>query len=177
MSFGQVSDTLQDVALNEGNATIRPLRAADRQSIHTLLTQTGFFSPEEIQIALELVDIVLTRPEQKDYIAFCHERQGLVDGYYCIGPTPATMGTFDLYWIAVAPSAQGQGVGQALTRHAERHILSLGGRLVIAETSSRAEYAPTRGFYLRVGYAEVARIQDYYRVGDDLVVFGKYLTQ
>ncbi len=177
MSSGQASDTIHDVAATGRTTLIRPLRAPDRQPIQTLLKETGFFSPEEIQIALELVDIVLTRPEQMDYIIFTHETDGDLDGYYCVGPTPATAGTYDLYWIAVAPSRQGRGVGQALIRHAENLVGSMGGRLIIAETSSRDEYAPTRGFYLKSGYGEAARIRDYYRVGDDLVVYGKYLTQ
>jgi ribosomal protein S18 acetylase RimI-like enzyme len=99
-----------------------------------------------------------------------------VDGYYCLGPTPATRGTFDLYWIAVAPSQQGRGVGRELNRHAENLVRSMGGRLIIAETSSRPDYSGTRRFYVKAGYKEVATIQDYYKVGDDLVVYGKYLT-
>jgi hypothetical protein len=47
--------------------------------------------------------------------------------------------------------------------------------LVVAETSSQPKYEKTRRFYLTRGYAELARIRDYYRRGDDLVVYGKYL--
>jgi len=155
---------------------IRPLRSTDRQPLEAILAGTRAFSPEEIQIALELIDIVLTRPDQSDYMAWTHENDGDVDGYYCLGPTPATRGTFDLYWIAVSPAQQGKGVGRALNRHAENLVHSLGGRLIIAETSSRPDYTATRRFYQNAGYREVARIQDYYKVGDDLVVYGKYLT-
>ena len=155
---------------------IRPLRTTDRQPLEKVLTGTGAFSSEEIQIALELIDIVLTRPDQSDYLAWTHEKDGVVDGYYCLGPTPATQGTFDLYWIAVAPAQQGKGVGRALNRHAEELVRSMGGRLIIAETSSRPDYTATRRFYQNAGYGEVARIQNYYKVGDDLVVYGKYLT-
>ena len=156
--------------------TIRPLRQTDRGPLETLLVETGVFSWEEIGIALELIDIILTRPGQQDYIAWSHETAGVVDGYYCLGPTPATSGTFDLYWIAVAPSHQGKGVGRALNTHAENLVRSMGGRLLIAETSSRSDYKATRQFYANAGYRELARIQDYYKVGDDLVVYGKYLT-
>jgi ribosomal protein S18 acetylase RimI-like enzyme len=164
------------VVTGEEKALIRPLTVADRSPLHSLLQETGFFSDEEIVIALELLDIVLERPGQQDYIAFCHESDGVVDGYYCVGPTPATSGTYDLFWIAVAPSAQGRGIGRSLNSHAEELLRSLGGRLMIAETSSRPQYAPTRGFYMRLGYEETARIRDYYKTGEDLVVYGKYLT-
>jgi ribosomal protein S18 acetylase RimI-like enzyme len=156
--------------------TIRPLRRTDRQLLETLLTETAVFSPEEVKIALELIDIVLDQPGQKDYVVWAHETAGIVDGYYCLGPTPATRGTFDLYWIAVAPSRQGKGIGRALSRHAEDLSRSLGGRLLIAETSSRPDYAPTRRFYRNAGYTELSKIRDYYKEGDDLVVYGKYLT-
>jgi hypothetical protein len=68
------------------------------------------------------------------------------------------------------------GMGGALTRHAEDLVKSRNGTLVIAETSSQPRYEPTRRFYLSHGYDQLARIRDYYRVGDDLMVFGKYLT-
>lgn len=154
---------------------IRPLRGDDREALRRLLIETQVFTLDEVDIALELIDVVLDRPDQKDYIISTYEDDGEVLGYYCIGPTPATDGTFDLYWIAVHPSVHGSGVGGALDRHAEQLIRSLGGRLVIAETSSGPRYEGTRRFYLRHGYAELARIPDYYRPGDGLVVYGKYL--
>ena len=43
------------------------------------------------------------------------------------------------------------------------------------ETSSKDKYAPTRHFYQRLGYVENARIRDFYRLGDDLLIYGKYL--
>jgi ribosomal protein S18 acetylase RimI-like enzyme len=154
---------------------IRLLRREDREPIRSLLIETGVFTDDEIEIALELVDAVLTRSDQNDYQIFVYDA-GTVLGYYCVGPTPATEATFDLYWIAVAPSTHRKGVGAALIVHAEALVRSHGGRLVIAETSSQAKYEPTRRFYLRQGYSELSRIRDYYRVGDDLVIYGKYLS-
>lgn len=156
---------------------IDALRRSDREPLQRLLVGTGYFSEDEVAIALELIDVVLDRPEQKDYlIRVCHDDDAVL-GYYCVGPTPATESTYDLYWIAVAQSMHGKGIGTALITHAEQLICSRGGRLVIAETSSRAQYDKTRRFYQSCGYQEVARIKGYYRPGDDLVVFGKYLSQ
>lgn len=168
---------LEPSVVAEGSGVIRPLAASDRGAILELLKGTGLFSSEEIDIALELVDCVLNNPHQKDYIIYSHEEADVVDGYYCIGPTPATDGTFDLYWIAVAVSAQGKGVGRYLNRHAEQQIAERGGKLIVVETSSREAYDGTRRFYARQHYEELARIRDYYRRGDDLVVYGKYINQ
>lgn len=155
---------------------VRELKREDREPLRRLLLDTGMFTGEETDIALELIDAVLDRPEQRDYLIRCCETRGEVMGYYCIGPTPATEGTFDLYWIAVSPAAQGLGIGTLLDRHARETAAGMGGRLLIAETSSQPKYEPTRRFYRGRGYTEVARIPDYYRPGDDLVVYGISLT-
>jgi GNAT superfamily N-acetyltransferase len=155
---------------------IRPLRAGDRAPLKKLVEDTGVFSEAEVEIALELIDAVLTRPEQKDYHIAVSDEAGQPVGYYCLGPTPGTKGTFDLYWIAVAPSQHGRGIGAALDAHAEAFVREAGGRLIIAETSSTRRYDGTRAFYHHRGYTEVSHIHDYYSPGDDLVVFGKYLV-
>jgi len=156
---------------------IRTLRREDREPLRSLVAATGMFTDDEVAIALELIDAVLDVPGQKDYIIRVSEEEGKVAGYYCVGPTPATEGTFDLYWVTVDPARQGRGIGRALDDHAVALVRDMGGRLLIAETSSRPVYAPTREFYVKRGYRELARIAGYYRPGDDLVVFGKYLTQ
>jgi len=155
---------------------IRLLRREDREPIRRLLVETEVFTDEEIAIALELIDVVLDKPDQKDYIISVYDEGDEVWGYYCIGPTPATEATFDMYWIAVKPAIHGKGIGTKLDEHAVDFIKSRGGKLVIAETSSRPMYAKTRQFYIARRYTELARIRDYYRSGDDLVVYGKYLT-
>jgi ribosomal protein S18 acetylase RimI-like enzyme len=153
---------------------IRPISAADREPILRILVETGMFTDQEVSIALELLDTVLTQPEQQDYVINVCEIVGPV-GYYCIGPTPATVGTFDLYWIAVDPVTQGRGIGAALVAHAEGVVRDRGGRLILAETSSQAKYQGTREFYRRRGYDQLTLIRDYYSPGDDLIVFGKYI--
>jgi ribosomal protein S18 acetylase RimI-like enzyme len=156
--------------------TIRRLEQDDREPIRNILVATGVFTEGEISIALELIDIGLTHSGQREYEIFTAvENARKVLGYICFGPTPATDGTFDLYWIAVDPASQGTGVGAALIAFMEKHLAGKG-RFVVAETSSTPRYDGTRSFYLHRGFAELARIREYYRPGDDLVIFGKYLS-
>ena len=96
-------------------------------------------------------------------------------GFACYGPTPCTVGTWDLYWIAVDPDAYRQGVGRKLAAMTEERIASEGGRLIVAETSSRADYDPTRAFYEALDYRVAARVPDFYAPKDDLVVYTKRL--
>ena len=97
-------------------------------------------------------------------------------GYVCFGRTPATDGTWDLYWIAVHPSAQGSGGGRMLIEEVERRVEAEGGRMIVVETSSRTDYESTRRFYDRRGYREGARVQGFYAPGDDRVIYSKQFS-
>lgn len=173
--MNELADTAAAIAGDRNQLRIRPLQPEDREPIRQLLVETGVFTGEEVGIALELIDAVLNNPGQKDYIIRVCDEGNTPLGYYCVGPTPATESTYDLYWIAVTPAEHGKGVGRMLNTHAEGLIRSRGGTLIIVETSSRPQYDRTRGFYVSAGYTEFTRIRDYYRAGDDLVVYGKYL--
>jgi ribosomal protein S18 acetylase RimI-like enzyme len=160
--------------------SIRPLESEDRDQIVALVSATGNFSEAEVAIAKELIDICIEQPDQKDYYTFVAEANASghshVAGFLLLGPTPATTGTFDMYWIAVHPDFQGKGIAQQLDRFAEEFVISRTGYLLIAETSSMPSYDRTRAFYTKQGYEIMARIQDYYKPFDDLVIYGKRLS-
>jgi ribosomal protein S18 acetylase RimI-like enzyme len=105
------------------------------------------------------------------------EREGILVGYICYGPTPMTDGTFDLYWIAAAPEVRGQGIGAALVSAMEGEIRRRNGRLVRVETSAMEAYGPTRGFYRSMQYMEEARFRDFYKVGEDLIILSKKISR
>ena len=92
-------------------------------------------------------------------------------GYACYGRVPMTRGTFDLYWIAVPPGLQGQGIGSKLVDFLEGILRGTGGRMILADTSSIPEYEKTRQFYRKKGFREVAKISDYYDEGNDRITF------
>lgn len=100
---------------------------------------------------------------------------GRVAGYVCFGPTPMTEGTYDLYWIATDPSARGKGVGSALVGAMEKELSGHGARMIRVETSATDAYGSTRLFYQRARYVEEARLRDFYKAGDDLVILAKRL--
>jgi ribosomal protein S18 acetylase RimI-like enzyme len=157
---------------------VRPLRAEDRREVRRILEENDMFTPAEIDCALEQVDIFVNQPQQRDYCLMVIENeQGEVAGFISFGPTPLTEGTYDLYWIAVAPRDQGKGYGQILIRWFEDKVRKEGGRLILIETSSQPKYEATRNFYRKMGYKEVARIIDFYRPGDDRIIYAKYFDQ
>jgi GNAT superfamily N-acetyltransferase len=155
---------------------IRKFENTDLQPLADIVRATAVFRPEEIEVAIELMQIAIDDPLQQDYILFTYvDEQGSVLGYYCAGRTPMTVSTFDLYWIAAHPDHHGKGIGYRLMKHCEEMVRSSGGTLVIVETSSLPKYDRTRYFYQRNNYVEAARVRDYYAAGDDLVVYTKHL--
>jgi len=153
--------------------TIRTPRPDERNEIERILRSTGSFNETEIAVALELVDAWNQMGEESGYIFAVLEMEGALCGYACWGATPMTVGTYDLYWIAVEKKSHGRGFGQELLKFAERDVLKRGGRLLLIETSSQESYGGTRRFYDRAGYQLAARIPDYYRPGDDKLIFLK----
>jgi ribosomal protein S18 acetylase RimI-like enzyme len=97
-------------------------------------------------------------------------------GYVCFGPTPLTESTFDLYWIAVDKSKHRGGVGKRLLKFSEEEVVRRGGRMLLIETSSQETYGGTIQFYERTGYELVGKIPEYYKPGDDKLIFAKRLT-
>jgi ribosomal protein S18 acetylase RimI-like enzyme len=155
---------------------IRPFERADIGPLTEIVQATKVFRGEEIAIAVELMEIAAKDQDQKDYYLFSVvDETERVMGYYCIGPTPMTKATFDLYWIAVDPQSHGKGIGHGLLQHCEEQVKKMNGSLIVVETSSQPKYEPTRRFYLRHQYDESARIKDYYAQGDDLVIYTKHI--
>lgn len=156
--------------------TVRAVRRDDRPSIERLLHETRNFTAAEIACALELVDVYLNDANQRDYITFCavddHDEPR---GYVCFGPTPLTDAVWDLYWLAVAPAWQQRGIGKRLLLFVEAQVRdpARAGRRLIIETSSLPRYAQARSFYQRHGFIELARIDDFYTVGDARIIYGK----
>jgi GNAT superfamily N-acetyltransferase len=156
-----------------GTATLpllRHLTAADRGRIEEVSRAVGVFRADEIPVALEVFDGAVTG--SPDYLALGAEMDGRLAGWICWGPTPCTLGTYDLYWMAVDPAHHGAGIGTALLTAMEQQLPGTA-RLVVVETAGRPDYAPTRGFYQARGYRAVSRIPDFYGPGDDQVVYVK----
>ena len=153
--------------------SIRKVTSADRASVVGIIGRCPNINEEEKHCAVELLDIYLNEAGQKDYLFVAAEGLNGLEGYVCYGPTPLTASTFDLYWIIVDGGCQGRGVGRALLERVEGEISTSPGAMIVAETSGTGPYEPTRRFYAGCGFIREAVIKDYYRQGDDLVVYVK----
>jgi len=162
------------------NISIRPLAENDLTDLRDLLRAIGVFEEHEIRVAEELLDAAVAGdPDYTVYVAelkpgdASEQPARAVMGYVCYGLNPVTDALFDVYWIAVNPSMQRHGAGRALLLHAEACVRRAGGRGLVIDTSSRAEYQPAHQLYLRCGFKRVADIPDYYKPGDGLTMYMK----
>jgi D-alanine-D-alanine ligase len=156
----------------------RSLESEDRAPLEKLIRETSFFNPEEIEVALELIDDRLSQGDESHYrflVAETDGNDGNIAGYACWGPIPGTLASADLYWIVVDPRHQGKGIGAALLKDAEDWMASVGRTRVYVETSTRAQYDGTRRFYFACGYELAAELADFYGPGDGKAMFLKVL--
>jgi D-alanine-D-alanine ligase len=155
---------------------IRPACVEDRQKVLSILGSTQFFRPVEMKVAQEVFEDAVTCDDSSgEYCSFVAEDDFGVVGWICFGPAPCTLGTFDIYWLAVEPAKQGCGYGTVLVRFAEERIRKNNGRLVVIETSGSERYQLTRSFYKKNGYLQTAQVEHFYAPGDEKVIFAKYL--
>jgi ribosomal protein S18 acetylase RimI-like enzyme len=176
---------------------LRTLARADAARIAEITRATGVFRAEELEIAAEVfgdavealktdktvgtvktdpLSVSSVPPADLPYHVLGAELDGTLVGWICWGATPCTEGTWDLYWLAVDPAAQGHGIGTALVDGMERRLRGKA-RLISLDTSGRADYTPTRRFYEARGYRAVAVVPDFYAPGDDQVIFTKRMSR
>ncbi|MFZ2631206.1 MAG: GNAT family N-acetyltransferase [Desulfosalsimonadaceae bacterium] len=147
----------------------------DVRSIRDLVEATGFFHSYEVNVAVELVEDRLAKQNASDYHFVFIENNGRLAGYVCYGPIPCTAHSFDMYWIAVHPDFQNQGLGRILADETERLAAQAGGRRIYIETSQSKAYDPTRAFYHRCGYRFEAVLENFYAPGDGKIIGCKTL--
>ena len=154
----------------------KEVRKSDVETVKEMVTGTGFFNREEIDIAAELVMERLEKGEDSGYEFIFLELGETTVAYSCFGRIPLTKSSYDLYWIVTNTQWRNRGLGKILLKETEEAILEQNGIAVYAETSSREQYLPTRKFYENNGYLLKARFEDYYDRGDDLVFYVKRLA-
>ncbi|MBN1356509.1 GNAT family N-acetyltransferase [bacterium] len=151
------------------------LQPEDIHAIRDIVESTGFFSEDEIDIAIELARERLEKGPSSGYLFLFADFAGRVAGYACYGQIGCTRASYDLYWIAVHQDMRGKGLGGKILRRCEDLIRRLGGTRIYLETSSRPQYEPTRQFYLKSGYTIETVLEDFYAPGDGKVIFLKVL--
>lgn len=159
-----------------GNLAIRGLLPNDIDSINQILDNIPQFTCEERQCAIELADLYIKQGEKSGYDFFvATNKDGIFLGYICFGQIPLTDACYDIYWIVVNLSHHGKGIGTELSHAAENKLTNMGARKIFVETSGQAHYVPAQRFYQKMDFRLISRTKDFYKPGDDKLVFVKDL--
>ena len=155
--------------------SIRLANQNDEAAVLDIIERTDFFRPVELDIAKEVFVEAAQCKDSCTYQSYVAELNQKVVGWICFGETPCTLGTFDIYWIAVDPSTQRQGIGRYMLEFAQKKIEEQKGRLMVIETSGTSKYEPTQTFYKKNGFVLATRIPDFYAPQDDKLIYLKTL--
>lgn len=88
---------------------------------------------------------------------------------------PVTDGTWNLLMLWTRRDRSGQGHGSALVSRVEKVLTERNARLLIVETSGLPNFETARAFYSKCGFAQEARIKNFFAAGDDKIVYTKML--
>ena len=150
---------------------IRPTVPADHNALIALATASGLFEPEQTQLLANM----LQSPSEEDVWFTDDDGTGPVGVAY-LAPEKMTHGTWNLYWIAVHPDRQKQGRGKAILSHVEQWLTDQGERILLVETAGTDDFDYVRKFYADNGFAQEARIRDFYDSEVDKIIFRKSMT-
>jgi ribosomal protein S18 acetylase RimI-like enzyme len=157
---------------------IRTATQADIDAIKTIAVDSNMFEPNDVGFVDDTINGSIDG-SLEDHHWLVNETDAGVNGAAYYAPEPFSDRMWNLYFIAVHPSRQGGGVGEALIAHIESHLRDRGpddAQVLIVETSSTEQYARTREFYVKRSFVEEARIRRFYGPADDKVVFWKLLA-
>ena len=167
---------METIVTNNQQIKISRLLAEHRSAIVEMLAHMPQFSQEEKDCAVELMDLYLEQREESDYdFVAAVTDTGECCGFICFGDISLTDACYDLYWIVVAPSWQRRGIAGKLLSAVEAILKIESARKIFAETSSQEVYKAAHKFYVKNGFQLAACFPDFYKEGDDKIVFVKDL--
>lgn len=152
--------------------SIRKITQKDIAGLKEVLDSTGLFPSAYL---VDMISDYLNNPKTQDiWFTKIIDNKNVGLGY--CAPEKLTEGTYNLYVIAVRKELQGQGIGQQMMAYIEKLLKEKSKKLLIVETSSDDQFTPTRQFYEKIGYQHEATIRDFWKDGDDKIIYWKKLN-
>jgi len=151
---------------------IRKVIKSDIEKLKEVLDSIELFPSEMLD---DMTSDYFNNSETQDIWFTAIENEQSVSIGYC-APEKLTDGTVNLYAIGVRSDLQGKGIGSQLMTYIENHLRENRQRVLIVETSGTDEFHLTRKFYENLNYTKEAVIRDFWKDGDDKVVYWKKLN-
>lgn len=151
---------------------IRPIKLEDIPDLKDIIQTSGLFPAELLD---DMTSDYFTNPGETTDIWLTLTIDGKPIGIAYCAPERLTEGTYNLYLIAIHSTQQGKGLGKQFLQYIESLLEVKGNRKLLVETSGLPEFHLTRKFYDQCNYQREAMIKDFYREGDDKIIFSKKL--
>ena len=150
---------------------IREIRQADMSELKKVVDSSELFPSEYLD---EMISDYFNNSDTEEiWFTYIDNNMPSAIGY-CV-PEKLTDGTFNLLAIGVLKELQGKGIANEMMNYIEQYLKQKGGRILIVETSSDDAQMAARKFYQKIGYIQEAVIRDFWKDGEDKIVFWKRL--
>ncbi len=153
------------------NGKIRAVIQADIDKLKEVVNSSELFPSEYLD---EMIADYFHNPGTEDIWFTYIDHQIPTAIGYCV-PEKLTEGTYNLLAIGVLKESQGKGIAGEMMKHIEQLLKEKGGRVLIVETSSDNAQLAARNFYKKIGYTQEAVIRDFWKEGEDKIVFWQKL--
>lgn len=153
------------------NDKIRAVISADIDALKKVADSSGLFPSEYLD---EMIADYFNSPDTQDiWFTYIEDSKPVAIGY-CV-PEKFTDGTYNLLAIGVSQDSQRKGIASEMMKYLEQLVKHKDGRILIVETSTDDAQIGARKFYKQIGYTQEAVIRDFWKDGEDKIVFWKKL--
>ena len=153
------------------NEKIKAVTNSDLDGLKKVVDSSGLFPSAYLD---EMISDYFNNPETQDiWFTYIDNDKQVAIGY-CV-PEKLTDGTYNLLAIGVSKGIQRTGVASQMMHYIEQLLKQKDGRLLLVETSSDEAQIGARNFYKKIGYTQAAVIKDFWKDGEDKIVFWKKL--
>lgn len=153
------------------NRKIKAVTKSDVVGLKKVIDSSALFPAEYLD---DMISDYFNNPETHDIWFTCTDNDIQVAFGYCV-PEKLTDGTYNLLAIGVSKEAQRNGIASQMMTYIEQQLKQKDGRLLIMETSSHEAQTGARNLYKKIGYTEATVIKDFWKDGEDKIVFWKKL--
>lgn len=153
------------------NDRIRPVSTSDINGLKKVIDSSELFPSEYLD---DMMSDYFENPEtQAIWFTYIDNNEQAAIGY-CV-PEKFTEGTYNLLAIGVSKHAQRKGIASQMMKYIEQQLTQKDGRILIVETSSDDAQIGARKLYQKIGYTQAAVIKDFWKDGEDKIIFWKKL--
>ncbi len=150
------TDPLPPVSSDEG-VTIRGYRPSDAEAV--LAVNAAAFADHPEQGGMDAADLAARMSEpwfDPDGLLLAVDPDGALLGFHWTKQHPPTDGPphGEVYVVAIAPQAQGRGLGRTLTLAGLHHLTARGAQEIVLYVES--DNLPARAVYERLGFAHAS---------------------